>query len=256
MTQTNSDYTFCTLALGHKYSLLAQKMAQNLLQNAPDRKFVVLTDDPKAVSHFPNVIPKAFRQKGILHCYNDKRFAIEHALKFSDTAIMIDVDAGFQERIPALDFQPGIEGNFESLVEHVSKFTPERLPSIAKVAQKLNIDYENAVWVGESIFAVTRDGGKERDFLHYWEQIGRYFELHKIYAGEGNAVGLAAAKVGWTPLKSEAWQTLKSLWHHFDASSQRLEPSMLKFWQRRLAFHYRLNLERVKALEDFNFYFR
>lgn len=251
-----SDYIFCTLALGQKYCLLARKMANNISENAPGHKLVVLTDDPKAFSTFENVIPVPFKQKGILHCYHDKRFAIEYALTLSNTAVMIDVDAGFEGKIPNLNFQPGIECYSENLIEHVSKYTPERLDRLHAVAKKVGVDIHEASWIGESIFIVTRDEGKEQEFLHCWGKIGRYLEINKIHAGSGNAIGLAAAKVGWIPQKGDAFQCIKSLWNHFDASLQQTQPTTMDRWKRRLAFHYRLNAERVKALQYFDFYYR
>jgi len=251
-----NDYTFCTLALGQRYCLLAKKMSENLSQYSPGHKLVVLTDDPKVFSNCNNVIPMFFRQRSVLHCYHDKRFAIEHALQLSDTAIMIDVDAGFEDEIANLTFQPGIECSSENLIKHVTKWTPERLGTLYKVAKKIGVDIESADWIGEAVFVVTKDGGKEQEFLKFWGQIGRYLELNKIHAGSGNAIGLAAAKVGWIPRKSDAYLHLNSLWNHFDASQQRRAPSLRQRLRRKAAFHYRLNLERFKALQDFEFYYR
>lgn len=256
MVTNQEDYVFCTLALGKRYCLLARKMSENLSHNAPGKRLVVLTDDPASFTDLENVVPLLFKQQGVLHCYNDKRFVIKHALTFSKTAIMIDVDAGFEEKLPALNFKPGIECHSEDLIEHVSRYTPERLERLHKVAEKLEVDIHDVCWIGEAIFMVTRDEGKEQQFIEYWGQIARYLEINKIHSGEGNAIGLAAAKVGWTPYKGENWQCLKSIWNHFDASLTRHPPTLLQRWRRRLAFHYRLNIQRVKALQDFDFYYR
>jgi hypothetical protein len=169
---------------------------------------------------------------------------------------MIDVDASFTDILPPLEWQPGLEGYSENLIEHVTKFTPERLDTLRIAAQKVGVDLEQTFWIGEAIFTVTRDGGKEKVFIEEWERIGRYLELHKIHSGSGNAIGMAAAAVGWTPRKSESWEKLKALWSHFDASLQRKQKTTWQRWQRRFAFHYRLNTERLKALQDFNFYYR
>lgn len=254
--KNSNDYTFCTLALGQRYCLLAKQMSENLHQNAPGHKLVVLTDNPHTFAECDNVVPILFKQQGVLHCYHDKRFAIEHALRLSNTAVMVDVDAGFEGKIEDLKFQPGIECHSENLIEHVTKWTPERLETLHKVAKKIEVDPDSATWIGESLFAVTKDGGKEQEFLKYWGQVGRYLELNRIHAGSGNAIGLAAAKVGWTPRKSDNFVYLKSLWNHFDASLQRPAPTLMSRLRRKLTFHYRLNLERLRALQDFEFYYR
>ncbi|WP_204141134.1 hypothetical protein [Halomicronema sp. CCY15110] len=251
-----NDYTFCTLALGHRYCLLAKQMSENLNQTAPGHQLVVLTDNPEMFADCNNVVPVFFKQQGALHCYHDKRFAIEQALKHSDTAVMVDVDAGFENVISDLRFEPGIECYSENLIEHVTKWTPERLTTLHKVAEKVDVEIDHATWIGESLFAVTKDDGKEQAFLQYWGQIGRYLELNKIHAGSGNAIGLAAAKVGWVPRKSDAFIHLKSLWNHFDASLQRPAPTLMSRLRRKFTFHYRLNLQRIKALKDFEFYYR
>ncbi len=251
-----NDYTFCTLALGQRYCLLAKQMSENLSQQAPGHKLVVLTDNPEIFSDCENVVPVFFKQQGVLHCYHDKRFAIEQALKLSDTAVMIDVDAGFEDVVADLKFEPGIECHSENLIQHVSKWTPERLETLHKVAKKVDVNIDQATWIGESLFSVTKDGGKEDLFLQYWGQIGRYLELNKIHAGSGNAIGLAAEKVGWKPRKSDTFLHLKSLWNHFDASLQRPAPTVMSRLRRKFNFHFRLNLQRIKALKDFEFYYR
>jgi hypothetical protein len=40
-----NDYAFCTLALGEKYVLLAQKIAANLAEKAPGKMLITLTDN-------------------------------------------------------------------------------------------------------------------------------------------------------------------------------------------------------------------
>ena len=98
-------------------------------------------------------------------------------------------------------------------------------------------------------------GEKEKEFFHLWEKISRYVELNGMHGGDGNVMGLAAAKVGWTVNNSETWQGIQEITKHLDASHQR----RASFWgdlQRRLAYHYRLNRTRLVALKDFDFYYR
>ncbi|MEM9220353.1 MAG: hypothetical protein AAGD25_39255 [Cyanobacteria bacterium P01_F01_bin.150] len=250
------DYIFCTLALGSKYHLLAQRMAENLADKSPGHGLVVLTDNPNSFSYLENVIVQPFKQQGVLHCYHDKRFALETALNLANTAIMVDVDACFEVKIPDFVWQPGVEGKTENLLEHVTQYTPERFPHLNAIAEKLDVDIANTVWLGEALFTVTRDQGKEHKFLEVWAQIARYLQLRGIHAGEGLAIGLAAAKVGWQPQQSDSWQQITAIWKHFDASQQTKDITRKQKLQRRLAYHYRLNSERIKALQDFEFYYR
>ncbi|WP_143046425.1 hypothetical protein [Trichormus sp. NMC-1] len=46
------------------------------------------------------------------------------------------------------------------------------------------------------MFVVTRDEGREIDFIETWKRMAVYCELNKLYRGEGNSIGLAAAKSG------------------------------------------------------------
>ena len=250
------DYIFCTIALGARYHSLAHRMAENLAEKSPGHGLVILTDRPDSFANLGNVVVQPFKQQGVLHCYHDKRFALKTALTLANTAIMVDVDACFDVKIPDLVWQPGVEGLTEDLVEHVSQYTPERLPHLNAIAEKLGVDITNTIWLGEALFTVTRDRGKEHEFLDVWNQIARYLQLRGIHAGEGLAIGLAAAKVGWRPQQSDAWQQIAAIWKHFDASQQKKVVTRRQQLQRRLAYHYRLNLERVKALQDFSFYYR
>lgn len=74
-----------------------------------------------------------------------------------------------------------------------------------QAAKKLNLDkdWENIKFVYEYLFAVTKDNGKEAKFIEYWGKLAPYFELNGVLDGEGNAIGLAAAKAGLTIRWSE-----------------------------------------------------
>lgn len=71
---------------------------------------------------------------------------------------------------------------------------------VQKAAKNLNIDidteWENIHFIHEYLFAVSKDSGKEMEFLQQWDKLANYFELNGVYAGEGNAIGLAAYKAG------------------------------------------------------------
>ncbi|MCP2729295.1 hypothetical protein [Limnofasciculus baicalensis] len=256
MNQFEKDFCFCTLALQPKYRLLAQRLAGDLAQYSPETLLVVGTDEPIDFKEKNNVIAFKHRQEGILHCYNDKRFVLEKALSKCRTAIIIDADTRIVRNIPNnIEWMPGITGRSENLIQHVNKHTPERLPYFQTLAKKLNLSLDNVPWVGESLFIISRDGGKEKEFLKQWGEIGNYLELNGIHSGEGNGIGLAATKIGWTVNLGE-WKEIKAVTQHLDASDEKTSTTVWENWQRRLVYHYRLNRMRVKALKDFNFYYR
>ncbi|MCA1993814.1 MAG: hypothetical protein LDL41_17475 [Coleofasciculus sp. S288] len=256
MNQQEKDFCFCTLALRPKYRALAKRVAQDLETNSPGTLLVVGTDDPKDFEGCSNVSTFSLYQRGILHCYHDKRFVIEKALTQARAAIIIDADTRIVEKIPNdMTWKPGLTACSENLIEHVKRYTPERLKALETVAEKLNISLEGVPWVGESLFIVARDGGKEIEFLNLWGKIGNYLELKGIHAGSGNAIGLAAAKVGWT-VNGERWHELSATTKHLDASYEKKSRTFWQIWERRLGYHYRLNRSRLQALKEFDFYYR
>jgi hypothetical protein len=48
------------------------------------------------------------------------------------------------------------------------------------------------------MFTVKKQAGAELDFLKLWETISYFFQFQGVYDGEGNVMGLAAAKAGLT----------------------------------------------------------
>ncbi|KZL49307.1 hypothetical protein A2T98_13510 [Nodularia spumigena CENA596] len=256
MSYEHKDFCFCTLALRNKYRLLAQQLASDLEKYAPGTKLLVLTDEPRCFQDNANVLAFQHRQHGILHCYHDKSILMETALSKFSTAIHIDADTRILATLPDnLHWKPGITaGHYENLVEHVTKYNPERLQPLQKVASHLNIDLQTVTYIGESLFIITRDNGREVDYLKYWAMIGRYLELRGIHAGAGNAMGIAATKVGWT-ISQDNWQEIKDVIHHTDASYSNKQKSSWEKLQRRIGYHYRLNLARIMALKNAKFYY-
>lgn len=257
MNSTVTDYCFCTLALGKKYRILAQQLATDLAKYCPKTFIFVYTDNPNDFRFSNNVLAFKHRQQGTLLCYNDKRLVLAKALSKFRAAICIDADTRILADIPDdLQWQPGITvGHSENLVEHAQKYNPERLESLRKLASKLDLPFEKVNYVGESLFVITRDSGKEIEFFNYWGRVGRYLEFQGIHGGEGNAMGLAAAKVGWT-IHRDGWQTVKQATQHIDASYMLTPSSSWDKWKLRLSYHYRLNFARLTALNDFEFFYR
>ncbi|BAY48227.1 hypothetical protein SAMD00079811_58480 [Scytonema sp. HK-05] len=257
MSQEQKDFCFCTLALGKKYRLLAQQLAKDLEENSPGTSIVIYTDEPEDFKSYGNTLAYKHQQQGILLCYHDKRFVLAKALSIFHAAIYIDADTRILSRVSDnVDWQPGITaGHWENLIEHISKYSPERLEPLKKVASKLNFPLENTKYIGESLFVIARDEGRESKFFEQWGMIGRYLELKGVHSGEGNAMGLAAAQVGWT-VKQEGWQVIKQAVNHIGASMAYTQETYWDKWKMRLGYHYRLNLARLAALKDYDFFYK
>lgn len=197
MKQSNRDFCFCTLALGKNYRALALELAKDIEKYSPSTIFLILTDRPDDFKNIDNVV--AFKhQPESIKFYHDKRFVIEKAMLFFNTCIFLDADMRILEPIPNnIEWLPGITARTGSNIIKHNQRKNENLKTIDKVAKKLDLDLDRVKFVHEFLFVVKRDRGKELEFLKQWETIGRYFELKGIYAGEGNAIGLAAAKANF-----------------------------------------------------------
>ena len=234
---------------------MAEELAISIDKYFSSVKLIVLTDKPHYFKNRSNILAFKHRQKGIWNCYNDRRFAIEKGLLLFNTVIHIDADT----RIVAppsseVSFSPGISGCTEDIIEHVGKYRPERLKWLIKLSSKIGIEPENAKWIGESLYAVSIDNGKEKEFIKQWGLIASYLELHGVHI-DGPAIGLAASKVGWQ-VKSDEWKSLKEIVSHADAS---YEPQRLSFFQtqfKRIKYHYRFNKARLMALKEYEFYYK
>jgi len=192
----NHRFCFCTLALGKKYCALASLLASDLQQYTPGTALVVLTDDPSSFTKHLNVIAVPHQQQSI-GCYHDKRFVIQAAIDRFDSCIFIDADMRVLGDVsPDLNWLPGITARSGCGILKHNQNRSKVLSLLTKVAEKWNLELATVQYINEFLFTVSRNAGKELAFLRYWDEIAPYFELHGIYAGEGNAIGLAAAKAG------------------------------------------------------------
>ena len=259
MTQKQKNFCFCTLALGQRYRDITKELVKDLETNAPGISLVIYTEQPNDFSSHKNVIAFKHHQQGILHCYNDKRVLCQKAISLFPVAICIDADTRVLESLPEdIEWKPGITGWHKNLVEHVSKYRASSLPILQKLADKLNIydeSFNSSGWIGEALFIIVRDNGKEIEFLETWGKISKYAELKGMHAGEGSLMGLAATKVGWV-INSEAWQKISRVTQHWDDSHSKPKATYWDRLQKRIGYHYRLNKSRIMALRDFEFYYK
>jgi hypothetical protein len=260
MTETQK-FCFCGLALGKRYRNCAISLAMDLQKYHPGVTYLILTDDTSDFRDLRNVLAIKHKQDSIMFPYHDRRFAFEQALLRFEIAIQIDTDIRILKPliIPAEVINlTGLIGRTENLREHLNKYQKQNLPIYSKIAEKLDIPFVNVPYVGEFIFAVAKNQGKEMDFIHHWGVIARYLELHKLHGADGPAIGLAATKAGLEVIHSD-WPSLieHEYVEHLKFSSGKNKPKkslteQLKF---RINYHYRLNKARLAAMKDFNFYY-
>lgn len=222
MNPKNINFCFCTFASGQVYRDLVKNLIEDLKKYAPRIPIILLTDKPSTFRDCQNenlVILKHKRQ-GILS-YHERRFTIAHALSTFNSCMYLDADVRICAPIPENRvWSPGITArSCTSLNKHfqerLNKTNPPR-PSFLKefnfyqdTAQKIGLDWENdpMTFVNEFLFVVTRDNGKEVEFLEQWGKLALYAELNKYHKHPAYAIGLAAAKVGF-PIQHDTMEGL------------------------------------------------
>jgi hypothetical protein len=194
--QSKNKFCFATLALGKNYRALALELANDLAKFAPHISFVILTDKPQDFQEMANVLAFPHQQKSI-GCYHDKLFVIEKGLSLFDSCMFLDADMRILAPITEdLHWQPGITAKiaWHNIIKHNKK--QQEIKLLTRLAQKFNLQLENITFVHECLFVVTKDEGKEIDFIETWKRMADYCELNKYYRGEGHSIGLAAAASG------------------------------------------------------------
>lgn len=293
MTQAEPKFCFCTLALGTKYRGLALLLAKDIEKYSPHTSFVVLTDHPHDFSEQSNVLAFKHRQQGV-KSYHDKRFVIEKSLSLFNSCIFIDADMRILAPIPQELTWLQLPGITARACEDMPKKYGKVLAGTAnaklckefqlthKAAKKLNLqlDSKEVKFVYEYLFAVTKDSGREIEFLRQWGKIALYYELNGVYDAEGNAIGLAAAKAGlpvrWSAMegitffkdrtefiKIQKGQSKMEEMSVYFEQQQMLEYPNRSFFERivdkivkSMKFSYKILNLRIQTLKDFDFYYR
>ncbi|MCG9886120.1 MAG: hypothetical protein MH825_11215 [Cyanobacteria bacterium] len=194
-----SNWCFGTLAVGKRYRQHAINLVQDAQLYAPNIPIIVLTDKPEDFVGYPAVQAIKHRLQSVKG-YHDKRFVIQAALLHFDTCLFIDSDVRILGQVPEqLSWEPGITARAGcNILKHNSRKNQRRiLPLLEHVSNKLDIDLEKTYWLHEFMFAVTRQGGVELEFLKLWQTISYFFEMQSFYGGEGNTIGLASSKTGF-----------------------------------------------------------
>lgn len=222
MNQQNIDFCFCTFASGKLYRDLVKNLIGDFKKYAPGIPVILLTDKPSDFHdrHNDNLVILGHKRQGILS-YHERRFAIAYALSKFNSCMYLDADVRICAPIPdKMLWSPGITArSCTSLNKHfrerLDKTDPPR-PNLLKefifykdTAQKLGLDLEKdpMTFVNEFLFVVTRDNGKEVEFLEQWQKLALYAELNKYHKHPAYAIGLAAAKVGF-PIRHDTMDGL------------------------------------------------
>ncbi|MEB3884269.1 hypothetical protein [Lyngbya sp. CCY1209] len=220
MKLQNRDFCFCTFAAGKVYRNLVKNLIQDCQKYAPGTPFILLTDRPGDFSDIKNndVLIFGHKRQGVL-CYHERRFAIANALSKFNSCMYLDADIRICALIPDnLSWFPGITArSCTSMMKHIrgrlDKTNPPRLTLVKEfnfykdMAKKIGLDLEKdpITFVNEFLFVVTRDGGKEIEFLEQWQKLALYAELHQHHKHPAYAIGLAAAKVGF-PIRHDTME--------------------------------------------------
>ncbi|BAY28785.1 hypothetical protein NIES2107_06170 [Nostoc carneum NIES-2107] len=294
MQQEQQEVCFCSLALGERYRSHALLLAQDIEKNLPGIYLLLLTDKPQEFSKYSHVLALKHQQQSI-GCYHDKRFVIAKALSLFNTCIFVDADIRILDRfLSEIKWLPGITAiSCTSIAKHNQvyidsvndKYKLKRSKDIEilrKLAKKLDLDLEdtNIQFVMEMLFVITRQDGKEIEFLNHWNNIALYCELNGFYGAEGYAIGMAAAKAGlqvqWDAMQEivyfKDWVQMQKIkkgqanaddtliyFQQHEAIEYR-QSSLLQKIKRRLekfiGYYYRYFYLRIVSLNNFNFYYR
>ena len=209
------NFCFCTLAFGKKYNFMAQLLAQDLYQFAPNYPFIIYTDRPHIFEKNLNVIAFKHSCRGVLP-YNERRFAIWKALSISSSVIYLDADVRICAPVPQnLNFLPGLTARSCGSLQKHMKEQFNRNPGssqiqhkkyvIEKMARRVGIDFESPElkFINEFLFVVTAHKGRELEFLKIWGDLAIYADTLGMHKHPTYAMALAAAKSNFPIYHSE-----------------------------------------------------
>lgn len=202
MINENKQFCFCTLALGNSYCKFAKDLAQDLAKYATTKKLIILTNNPQFFQEENNVLVFEHQSQTIYNVW-DKTYVIEKALSLYDYCIYFDADVRILDYIPEeIKFLDGITAyscfSIKKKYDSVLKASNNRTKNwnlLVKMANKLNVNLDDVKFVWEYMWMFKKDE-KTQAFIDLWRKIGGYYEQRNRYGGEGEAMGLVAAKLG------------------------------------------------------------
>ncbi|MEA5571672.1 hypothetical protein [Calothrix sp. UHCC 0171] len=213
-------FCFCTYAGGEIYSSLAANLVSDIEKYAPETPLIIFTDKPNKFSNHSNsnVLVFPHQRRGVLH-YHERRFAIAKALSMFNSCMYLDADVRICAPFPENKlWLPGITArSCTSMMKHIQELMSVRNSASGKMAKqvefyktmgkKLGIDIEtqDLTWINEFLFVVTRDSGREVEFLKLWEKLAVYAELNGHHKHPAYAIGIAATKASF-PIRHDVME--------------------------------------------------
>lgn len=210
---SEKEFCFCTAVYGIEYLRLASLLAEDLQKYSPSSKLIIVTNRPGFFAGQSNVLAIKHRCRGV-QPYHERRFAINYGLSFFDTVISIDSDARILAPIAKeLSFKPGLAaksccGLQKHMAERLKKPTKERLAQqniICRMAQSVDLDITNSAlkFINEFLFAVTKDQGREQEFLRLWGELAILADTLGMHKHPTYAMAMAAVKSGFPVYRDE-----------------------------------------------------
>ncbi|MEQ9553009.1 MAG: hypothetical protein RIM23_25745 [Coleofasciculus sp. G3-WIS-01] len=265
-SSTNKDYCFGTLAIGKLHQNLAKQLALDLENNSPKTTFIILTDDPSVFSDFKNVLAIKHIQERPLLVLNDKRRVIERGLEKFSSVIFIDADCRIVKSLSEnISWPPGITVNHDtqrSFGENFRKHCSSDQGIYEQLFKKIQlvISLDQCKFPIPNLFVITKDNGREKTFLEYWDKIARYCEINRCKnVFEAYSIGLAMCCTGWnaTSFNEEFLDFYKSINHIGTYKKTKKQPQTFIDKQKiRYLYYYRWVKVCLSGLKDFGFYFR
>ncbi|MGD1943796.1 MAG: hypothetical protein ACFB0G_21080 [Leptolyngbyaceae cyanobacterium] len=210
---TKNAYCFCTAVYGSQYLKLARFLAEDLCKFSPDSKLIIVTNQPSFFEDQSNVIAIMHRCRGV-EPHHERRFAINYGLSISESVIVIDSDVRILSPLPPdLKFNPGIaaksccslQKHMQERLKNPSKQKLRKQQIVHQMAEKVGVDMSSPdlKFINEFLFAVTRDQGREQDFLNLWGELAIYADTLGMHRHPTYAMALAAHKTGFPVYKDE-----------------------------------------------------
>ncbi|MEM8640447.1 MAG: hypothetical protein AAGG51_16760 [Cyanobacteria bacterium P01_G01_bin.54] len=205
---------------------MAKLLAQDLEKFAPGHLFIICTDIPALFKDSSNVLVIRHSCRGVLPLH-ERRFAIFHALETAFSVMYIDSDVRICAPVPeTLNFQPGLTarscGNLQKHMKiQFEKASKSPIPSklhreklsklhrkkyvVNKMSQRAGIDitHPDLKFINEFLFVVTKDEGRELEFLNNWGDLAIYADTLGLHGNPTYAMALAANKSNFSIHRSK-----------------------------------------------------
>lgn len=185
---------------------MAQLLATDLAQFAPDHVLILYTNQPHHFAAQANVHVVNHARRGVLP-YHERRFAIAAALKLVPTVMYLDADVRICAPIPPdLQFLPGLTarscGNLHQHLQAQQQRHPgsaqlrHKMNVIEKMAHRIGVDpaHPDLKFINEFLFVVQQDQGREQQFLQLWGDLAIYADTLGLHKHPTYAMALAAIK--------------------------------------------------------------